>query len=73
MTKRSNRKKRSKIAILLLAPVMALTFLVGWSLYWIGSTKQKQPLAITPKTHAKQDNVQLIVIPRQEEQIITNN
>ena len=72
MTKRPNRKKRSKLAILLLAPVMALTFIVGWSLYWIGNTKQKQPQAPTPKMRAEQDPVQLIVISRQEEQTITN-
>ena len=73
MKKRPNRKKRSKLAILLLAPVMALTFIVGWSLYWIGNKKQKQPQAPTPKIRAEQDPVQLIVIPRQEEQTITNN
>lgn len=73
MTKRPNRKKRSKLIILLLAPVMALTFIVGWSLYWIGNTKHKQPQAPTPKMHTKQDPVQLIVIPMQEEHTITNN
>ena len=72
MTKRPNRKKRSKLVILLLAPVIALTFIVGWSLYWIGNTKQKQPQTPTPKTRTEQDLVQLIVIPRQEEQTITN-
>jgi flagellar basal body-associated protein FliL len=73
MTRRSNRKKRSKLAILLLAPIMALTFIVGWSFYWIGNKHQKQPQATTPKTHAEQDPVQLMVIPIQEEQTITNN
>jgi hypothetical protein len=73
MRKRPNRKKRSKLTILLLAPVMALTFMVGWSLYWIGNTKHKQPQVASPRIHAKQDTVQLMVIPRQEEQTITNN
>jgi hypothetical protein len=72
MTKRPTRKKRSKLTILLLAPVMALTFIVGWSLYWIGNTKHKQPQAPTPKKQTEQDPVQLSVIPRQEEQTITN-
>ena len=72
MTKHPNRKKRSKLAILVLAPVMALTFIVGWSLYWIGNTKQKQPQAPTPKINSEQDQVQLMVIPMQEEQTITN-
>ena len=70
MTKRPNRKKQSKLTILLLAPVMSLTFMVGWSLYWIGNTKHKQPHLAAPKIQAKQDAVQLMVIPRQEEQTI---
>ena len=72
MTKSPNGKKRSKLTTLLLAPVMALTFIVGWSLYWIGNTKQKQQRAPTPKIQAEQDPVQLMVIPKQKEQIITN-
>jgi flagellar basal body-associated protein FliL len=73
MTKRPTRKKRNKLTILLLAPVMVITFIVGWSLYWIGNTKHKQPQAPTSKKQTKQEPVQLIVIPRQEEQTITNN
>ena len=73
MTKRPNRKKRSKLAILLLAPVIALTFIVGWSLYWIGNKQQKQTQATTPKIDAEQDPVELMVIPMQEEQTITKN
>lgn len=73
MTKRPNRKKRSKLTIIILAPVLALTFIIGWTLYWIGNTKHKQQHSASPKIHAKQDPVHLIVIPRQEEQTITNN
>ena len=73
MAKRSTRKKRSKLTILLLSPVLALTFMVGWSLYWIGNRQPKQPHVAARKIHAKQDTVQLIVIPPQEEQTITNN
>jgi flagellar basal body-associated protein FliL len=73
MKKRPNTKKRSKLKILLLAPIMALTFIVGWSLYWIGNKKGKQPQSATPKIHVKQDPVQLMIIPTQEEQTITNN
>ena len=73
MTKRQNRKKRSTLSVLLLAPVMTLTFIVGWSLYWIGNTKHKQSQAPTHKIHAEQNPVQLMVIPMQEEQTIINN
>jgi flagellar basal body-associated protein FliL len=73
MTKRHNRKKRSKLTILLLAPIMALTFIVGWSLYWIGNTKHKQKHFTTQKIQTENDPIQLMVITEQEEQTITNN
>jgi hypothetical protein len=73
MTKRSNRKNRSKLAIFLLAPVMALTFMIGWSLYWIGNKKHNRQQVAAPKIHGKQDILTLMVIPRQEEQTITNS
>lgn len=73
MTKRPNRKKRSKLTIIILAPVLALTFIIGWTLYWVGNTKHKQPHSTAPKINANQDPVHLIVIPGQEEQTITNN
>jgi hypothetical protein len=73
MTKRHNRKKRSKLTILLLAPIMALTFIVGWSLYWIGNTKHKQNHSTVPKIGVEQDPIQLMVITKQEEQTIPNN
>jgi hypothetical protein len=59
--------------MLLLAPIMAFTFLIGWSLYWIGNTKQKKPQTSTPKIQGEQDTIRLMVIPSQEEQTIKNN
>ena len=73
MTKRPNRKKRSKLTIILLSPVLALTFMVGWGLYCIGNRQHKQPQLVAPKIKTQQDTVQLMVIPKQEEQTITNN
>ena len=74
MTKPTNRKKRNKLTILLLAPVMALTFIVGWSLCSIGQIglqNTKQPQKQTAINHAKQDTVELFMIP-QEKQILAN-
>ena len=67
------RKKRSKLAVILLAPIFALVFIVGWSLYWIGQSRQKQsqPLKPSNKIPAKQDEIELIVIP-QEAQLIAD-
>ena len=75
MTKPTNRKKRSKLTVALLAPILIIVFIVGWSLYWIGQSRQpntKQPQKTINKTPAKQDNVKLIVIPQQEEQILAS-
>jgi hypothetical protein len=71
MTKSVSRKKRNKLAIVLLAPILAITFIAGWTLSWIGQTgqpKTKQPQKTFNKTPAKQDEIELIMIP-QEEQI----
>jgi hypothetical protein len=73
MTKAPKKRKRSKLTILLLAPIMAFTFIIGWSLYWIGNTKLKQKHSTDPKIRTDHDPIQLMVIPNQEEKAITNN
>jgi len=75
MTKPTNRKKRSKLTIFLLAPILAIVFVAGWSLYWIGQSKQpqtKQLQKTTNKTSTNHNDIELIMIPKQEEQILTN-
>jgi hypothetical protein len=34
------RHKRDKAIMVLLSPVVAMLWLIGWSLYWMGSRKQ---------------------------------
>ena len=75
MTKSTRRKKRNKLTIILLSPILAILFLVGWSLSWIGQageTKAKQPPKPINKTSAKQEKVELIMIPQLEEEIPAN-
>ena len=75
MTKPTTRKKRNKLTVALLAPILIIVFIVGWSLYWIGQSGQlkvKQPQKLINKTPPKQDNIKLIMIPQQEEQILAN-
>ncbi len=75
MIKPTNRKKRSKLTIFLLAPILAIVFVAGWSLYWIGQSNQpqtKQPQKTTNKTPTNHNEIELIMIPKQEEQILTN-
>jgi flagellar basal body-associated protein FliL len=74
MTKPTSRKKRNKLITVLLAPLLIIAFIVGWSLSWIGQsgqTKANQPQKPTNKTLAEQNEVELIMID-QEEQILTN-
>ena len=70
MTKPVYRKKRNKTARILLAPIFAIFFLVGWSLVWIGDSGHKKKQKQITKTPKKQDNLELIVIP-EEEQLLT--
>ena len=54
MTRLTPRKKRNKITRVLLSPVLAAFFLVGWTLYWIGQKGTKQPKKPSNKTTAIQ-------------------
>ena len=68
------RKKRSKLHVALLAPILAILFIFGWSLYCIGQAKQpkkRQSQKPINKTSKDQNEVELVVIPKQE-QIISN-
>ena len=67
-----NRRKPNKFKVILLAPICAIVFLVGWALYWIGHSSTKQPQKTINKLQAKQDSVELIMVPPQENKPITN-
>ncbi len=65
-----NRKKRSKLFVVLIAPILAIVFMVGWSLYWIGRANQpkaRQPQKPINKTATDQNEIELFVIPQQEQ------
>jgi hypothetical protein len=66
------RKKRSKITIILLFPILAIVFLVGWGLYWIGQKETKQIKNPINKTTPKQkEELELTVIPQEEQTLLT--
>jgi flagellar basal body-associated protein FliL len=75
MTKSPNkRKKRSKLTIALLSPILMVVFMAGWCLAWIGESKlskTKQPHNSINKTSEKEE-MELIFISNQEEQIRTS-
>jgi hypothetical protein len=69
MTKPASRKERSKITKVLLFPILAIFFLVGWSLYWIG---QKELIKPINKTIAKQkEELELTVISQEEQTLLS--
>ncbi len=64
-------KKRNKIAIILLSPILVPLFLIGWALYQIEQSrlpKTKPPQKAINTTAAKKDEIEFYVIP-QEQQI----
>jgi hypothetical protein len=64
------RRKPNRLRILLM-PIIALAFGIGWILYNMGSPKSKKSQKTAIKTQPKDDGVQLMAIP-QEEQTIKN-
>jgi flagellar basal body-associated protein FliL len=74
MIKPTIRKKRSKLKVALLSPIFITVFIVGWSLYFIGQSEQqkaKQPQKPVIKKPAQPNEIELIVIPQEESQILT--
>jgi flagellar basal body-associated protein FliL len=72
MKKPALRKNRSKITIILLFPIMAIVFLFGWGLYWIGQKETKQPKNPINKTAPKQKvELELTVIPQEEQTLLS--
>jgi hypothetical protein len=74
MIKPTIRKKRSKLKVALLSPIFIVVFIVGWSLYFIGQSGQpklKQPQKPVIKKPAQPSEIELIVIPPEERQILT--
>jgi hypothetical protein len=64
-----NRKKRSKLTTILLAPIFAVVFLVGWSLYYIGESGHRQKQKPVTRTLEKREEIELMVMPKEEQTI----
>jgi len=72
MTKAASGKKRSIITKILLFPILATFFLVGWSFYWIGQKQTKQlskPLGKTTSRH--KEELELTIIPQEEKTLLS--
>jgi hypothetical protein len=55
--------KRNRAARALLLPVAAMLWLIGWSLYWIGSRKQLDKSA---KSNRHEDVIFTVLMPEQK-------
>ena len=75
MKVKKGRRKRNRAMTLFLLPVLIFIFLMGWSMYWVGS--QKRPLKRAKKTKlkepSKKDNVTFMPIILEEKPEITND
>jgi hypothetical protein len=73
MAKPTYGKKRNKLAVALLSPVLVVVFIIGWVLYFMGQSerpKAKQPQQTISKEPSSRDEIELIVIPNEEEKIM---
>ncbi|MGE5575431.1 MAG: hypothetical protein ACM3UL_04790 [Ignavibacteria bacterium] len=71
MTNSVRRKRHNKATRILLMPILAIFFLVGWGLYSIGRKDMKQSKKLINKTTIKQNQeLELIVIPKEEKTIM---
>ena len=70
--KKTSKKNRSKLTKILIAPALAIVFVVGWSLYYIGQPRHKKNQKPANTTQPKHENVELMMIPTEEKITITN-
>lgn len=63
------KHKRNRLLVVLMLPAIALIWLVGWSLYWLGRQKDQKP-HFQPAHEAKREksNVTLIAAPSLEQE-----
>jgi len=72
LTKPATQKKQNKTTKVLLFPILAIFFLVGWTFYWIGQKQTKHPPKPIDKTTSKsKEEFELIVIPQEEQTLLT--
>ena len=70
MIKPTYGKKRNKLVVALLSPVLVVFFIVGWVLYIIGQSEQpkaKQSQQTISRRPSSQEEIELVVIPNEED------
>jgi len=74
MAKTVYRKKRNKLAVAMLSPILIGFFIVGWALTFIGRSDQpkaKPPQKPIKNAPAEQGDIEFSVIPYEDEQILS--
>jgi hypothetical protein len=66
MKRQTPRKQHGKFIKILLAPILAAVFLVGWSLYYFGESRYQKKQKLTSKMPQKQEEFTIGVIPKEE-------
>jgi hypothetical protein len=76
LTKSTSKRKRNKLIVAILAPILIICHIAGWSLYWLnrisGRQKPNQQQKLTNKTPTRQNEDVSIIIPHQDKEIKTN-
>lgn len=65
---RRNKNKKMRGSKILVAPFLAVVFLIGWILYLLGERNDNK-LQKTKNSPMPRDNVQLMMIPQEEQTI----
>ncbi len=66
LTVTTPKRKRNRLLIILALPALALIWLVGWSLYWIGRSRDNQRHVQTKHKDKSKENIMLITVPTLE-------
>ena len=53
------RRRRNRLVTVLLLPVLVVTWFIGWSLYWVGSRKDREQ----PKIRVKHQEEHVTLMP----------
>jgi hypothetical protein len=67
LSKTSKKQKRSKLKVALLSPLLVITFIIGWGLYYIGQIGHINANPERKKSPKKIPEIELLLIPPQEQ------
>ncbi|MGE5638373.1 MAG: hypothetical protein ACM3WQ_06670 [Chloroflexota bacterium] len=69
LTVTTSKPKRNRLLVILTLPALALLWLVGWSLYWIGSKSDNAPQVRSKHNNKSKENITLIAASTLKENV----